>query len=375
MHHHAQLEQLQAEVSTQLGHLNNAMVKTLTVYVFGMLLTRHCGQHLIAATMSSLLDIKFNTLRQRLRELLYEPDAKRGRLRRELDVHSCFAPLLRWVMSKFDAQQRHLLLAMDVTYLRDRFTILTVSVVFAGSALPVAWQIRSSTQNGAWNPLWLRLLLLLKAAVPADWTVVVLADSGLYSKALFSAIRSQLRWQVQMRISGQGLCRQPNGKWLPLAQLAQRGMTPTAQRLICFKAQPLRATLLVQWAADCDSPCFVLTNLLPTQAPHCTYSLRFWIECGFKDLKRGGLHWEQCKLSCPQRAERLWLVLSITLLQLATWTDLPETAGVYTLPRFSWLTRGWLAFMVALLNGDPKPTHRPFAYDPAFLPRPKNTYP
>lgn len=178
--------------------------------------------------MSSLLDIKFNTLRQRLRELLYEPDAKRGRLRRELDVHSCFAPL--------------------------------------------------------------------------------------------------------------------------------------------------RATLLVQWAADCDSPCFVLTNLLPTQAPHCTYSLRFWIECGFKDLKRGGLHWEQCKLSCPQRAERLWLVLSITLLQLATWTDLPETAGVYPLPRFSWLTRGWLAFVVTLLNRDPKPTHRPFAYDPAFLPRPKNTY-
>ena len=31
-----------------------------------------------------------------------------------------------------------------------------------------------------------------------------------------------------------------------------------------------------------------------------------WIECGFKDSKRGGWHWEQTKRLAPARAERLW---------------------------------------------------------------------
>jgi hypothetical protein len=117
----------------------------------------------------------FNTLRQRLRELTYESRAKRGAKRRELEVRSCFAPLLGWVLSKFDGQQRQLVLAMDVTHLRDGFTILAVSVVLAGCAIPVAWHIQDSHQSGEWKPIWRQPLAALQPAVSRSWQVAILA--------------------------------------------------------------------------------------------------------------------------------------------------------------------------------------------------------
>ena len=47
-------------------------------------------------------------------------------------------------------------------------------------------------QKEPWNPHWQRLLTLLKQAVPAHWTVLVLSDRGLESPALFQMIQ-QLR--------------------------------------------------------------------------------------------------------------------------------------------------------------------------------------
>jgi hypothetical protein len=38
------------------------------------------------------------------------------------------------------------------------------------------------------------------------------------------------------------------------------------------------------------------------------------MECGFKDSKRGGWHWEQTKMLAPARAERLWLALAVVTL-------------------------------------------------------------
>ena len=58
----------------------------------------------------------------------------------------------------------------------------------------------------------------------------------------------------------------------------------------------------------------ILTDLPPTAVDVAWYALRAWIECGFKDSKRGGWHWEQTKMLAPARAERLWLALAVATL-------------------------------------------------------------
>src|SRR5262249_13808393 len=45
------------------------------------------------------------------------------------------------------------------------------------------------------------------------------------------------------------------------------------------------------------------------------YQMRFWIEDEYKDGKRGWFHWEQTKMTDPQRASRLWLVMGIAMHQ------------------------------------------------------------
>jgi hypothetical protein len=76
-----------------------------------------------------------NTLRQRLREWYYEVSAKRGSQRQALPVETCFAPLLGWIVSRWQGTQ----LALDATTLEDRFVGLAVSVVYRDCAIPVAW--------------------------------------------------------------------------------------------------------------------------------------------------------------------------------------------------------------------------------------------
>ena len=167
--HQEELKRVNEEIARYLPHLSNCVCYVLSMYVFGTIVMKHCGQSRIAALLSRLQKTSFGSMRQRLRELTYEAERKRGEQRRELDVQACFAPLLRWVIGKFKGEQKQVVLALDATYLKDRFVILAISVVVAGCAIPVAWHIQRGNHKGAWNPIWLRLLTCLKAAIPPDW--------------------------------------------------------------------------------------------------------------------------------------------------------------------------------------------------------------
>ncbi len=54
----------------------------------------------------------------------------------------------------------------------------------------------------------------------------------------------------------------------------------------------------------------MLSSLSPQPAQISWYSMRSWIECLFKDIKRGGFGWHQTKMSDPKRAEKLWLAIA-----------------------------------------------------------------
>jgi hypothetical protein len=89
---------------------------------------------------------------------------------------------LSWVVDGWHSKQ--LALALDASTLGQRFTVLAVSVLYRGCAVPVAWKILKSTEPHAWEPEWKILLGHFRQRVPADWTVIVLADRGLYAKCL-----------------------------------------------------------------------------------------------------------------------------------------------------------------------------------------------
>ncbi len=85
-----------------------------------------------------------------------------------------------------------------------------------------------------------------------------------------------------------------------------RCFTEASSRLDC--------TLVARWDEEYQDPWLIVTDLLPTQADVAWYAMRAWIECGFKDTKRGGWNWHHTKMEDPARAERHWLVMAVATL-------------------------------------------------------------
>jgi hypothetical protein len=341
------------EVSSAFSGLSRPQAQVLALYSYGMAMLCQCGLTTVSYFIGELFGMKWEAVRRRLREWTYEAAAKRGQKRCSVDVEAQFAPLLRWVMSHW-RDKRQLVLALDVTYLRQRHTILAVSVVYGGSAIPVAWHVMRGETQGAWHALWVALLRRLAPAIPRQCQVWVLCDEGLYSKRLFHEI-CQHGWHPVMRIRTQGVYRRANGRhWRRLDTVAQRGMKARAWRGQCFKGDPLTCTLWVQWAAGYDQPCLLVTDLVPKHLKRHVYGLRSWIEGGFKDLKRGGLHWEQSKTPCPDRMARLLLVMALAIGWLVV-QGVTQTVGeAHAAPApLSLMRRGWIRMLVAAIRQQP----------------------
>ena len=303
-----------ATVQEALPHLSKPQATVLALFSLGMVFARSCAVSAVAAVLAVGLDQSVNTVRQRLREFAWDAEAKAGAKRREIAVEACFVPLLRWILSRWQGTQ--LALALDATTLGDRFVVLALSVVYRGCAIPVAWTILPAGEKHAWRREWLRMLRLLHPAVPPTWTVLVLADRGLYARWLFRRI-VRLGWHPFLRINQGGTFR-PTGKarFVALRTFAPQTGTSWGGTGTAFSTCPLACTLLARWEEGHQDPWLILTDLAPEACDPCWYGLRMWIERGFKLTKRGGWQWQATRMSDPERAARLWVVIAVATLWL-----------------------------------------------------------
>lgn len=358
-------------VTQQMPHLSKAQATVLALWSFGMVTMQSCGSTSISVLIAQLLNKKENTVRQRLREWYWEAAAKQGQHRQEVEVTSNFASLLLWALSLWPETEKRLALAIDATTLHDTFTILSLSIVYRGCAIPVAWTVLSGNSKGAWKPHWLRLFKCLEQALPRDWFVIVMADRGLYAKWLYRAILD-LGWHPFLRIKMTGTYRRDGeSNFDPLPFAAPQKGTCWSGRVTCFRSRPLHCTLLARWDEPHVDPWLIVTDLPPEQADVCWYAMRAWIEAGFKDIKRGGYHWNYTRITDPKRAERQWLAIAVATLWAVTvggeadatlpassFDELPEnhiarkTKKPKTLPqrKLSCCRRGLIVLLAALIT-------------------------
>jgi hypothetical protein len=357
--------------------LSRAQARVLAAFSFGMMVTQSCGVTTVATFLATLLGRSYEAQRQQLREFCYDAADKRGRQRQQVAVAACFAPLLRWVLAWWPRGEQRLALALDATTLGQRFTVLAISVVYGGCAIPVAWTVVRATTKGQWRPHWEALLAHLAGAVPQGWVVLVLADRGLYARWLYQAITHQ-DWHPFLRINHQGQYRpQGSARFQPLAGVVRPGEPGWSGAVECFASSccRLQCTLLAQWTAGHRDPWLILTDLPPEVAQVAWYALRMWIECGFSDLKRGGWDWQQTKMSDPERASRLWLVMAVATfavvraggmahseLEALEWDGVPDLAPLRprgSRPRLlSCFRLGLIRILVAVVQGRRLPRGR-----------------
>ena len=273
-----------------------------------------------------------------------------------------------------------LALALDATTLGSRFVVLAISVVYRGCAIPVAWAVLPAGDKRAWRAEWLRLLGLLAPAIPPAWTVIVLADRGLYARWLFQAIvaaRAGIRscastWAA--RSARPGLARfYPLRRFAPAVgpALAGAGHGLLDQPAGLHPAGLLGGGLR-RPVAGADRPA---AGRRPMPAgTGCGPGS----STGFKLIKRGGWQWQRTRMTDPERASRLWLAVAVATLWLVrvggeAEDTIPEStllplAEVDLAPRrqrratrlrlVSLFRRGWVALLVALLDDAPLPLGR-----------------
>lgn len=288
--------------------LRPAQCPTFALWVYGTVLAGSGCQNSVIAALLAMGN--FAALRQRLREWLKDGPEKAAPCQAQIDVTTCFAPLLAWAVG-FAGTERAVF-ALDATAQRDQLTALCVSLLFRGSALPVAWHLLVGNQKQRWKPHWNRLLCLLTAALPPGKRPLLLADRGLWSPDLFAAARTAgfialFRVQNTLRFAPQGY---------PL--LLARTLVPAPGCAWVGRGQAygygLSATLVAVWLVGQDEPCLCLSDAAPDEIEVDAYGLRMWIEAGFRNLKRFGWQWQNTRRTDPARAMRHWLVLAVATL-------------------------------------------------------------
>jgi hypothetical protein len=210
------------------------------------------------------------------------------------------------------------------------------------------------------------MLRLVHRAVPRSWTVIVLADRGLYARWLFRRI-TRLGWHPFLRINTGGTFR-PQGhvRGVSLKTLVPQPGTSWQGTGIAFKGRnrQLHCTLLACWEAGYKDPWLILTDLPPEAGSAC------W-------------QWQRTHMTKPERAARLWLAVAVaTLWLLSVGGEAEETIPASTVPDITALVprqprtrcatrlrlvsvfrRGWNLILVALLDQAPLPMGR-------FVPEP-----
>lgn len=370
------------EVSNQMSHLSKSQATVLALWSFSMVITRNSSVSAASVMLSALVGQSENTVRQRLREWYWAAVDKKGTKRQEVKVETSFVPLLNWILSKWQGQQ--LALALDATLLGDRLAVLAVSVLYRGCAIPIAWTVLVANKEHAWRKEWLRMLRLLHRAVPQDMQVIVLRDRGISRPWLFRRI-CRLGWHPVLRITLWGSFRPQNqATFKPLSSFVSQVGQGWQGTGTLYKSNPLKCTLLCRWEVGYEQAWLLITDLPPQASQACWYGLRAWIEQGFKFIKRAGWQWHRTRMTDPQRAARLWLVVALATLWLlsvggyaeqsillATVPDLAHCQPLSKARQVSIFRRGWTLILAALITQSPLPLGyfipEPWPDDPLLL--------
>lgn len=318
-------------LEAHVPHLRPAQHRALALWVSGTLLAGSGSQSAVLTALAPLLPgVERNTLREALREGLRDGADRAAPCQVSLAVEPCFAPLAAWVAQVWEGEQ--LALALDATALGDQVVVLCLSVLSRGRAIPVAWRVRPANTAGAWLPHVLALFQDVAGSIPPQLRVLVLTDRGLWSPAIWRAIRAQ-GWQPLQRL-------RPDVTFCPAG--GRRGLArdlvsgPGAAWVgvgVAFRHAGVKhaGTLVVYWAEGSAEPWICLTDLAPDQVGVAWYGLRTWIELGFRSLKRGGWDWQHTRRTDPDRISRHLLVLALaTLLSVLVGTraEDAETRGL-----------------------------------------------
>jgi hypothetical protein len=227
---------------------------------------------------------------------------------------------VRWVLQTLGTSS---LLLVDETKLGDQVSLMMVGVAYRGTCIPLVWR---SYRPGHYPPegqvaLIRQLLSQVVAHLtePAEW--YVLADRGIGTSPELVRALNTLRLGYVLRVQRTTRFRTRRGKDLALGALVNApGQSWSGFGEVFKKTGWLPAAVQVWWDTPYAQPCCLVC--LDLRFPPQIYSVRFWHEVSFRDLKSDGWQWHVSRVCTPPHTDRLMLAMALAYLWVVCHAEL-----------------------------------------------------
>lgn len=294
------LYQWEQELAGRLGCLNSWQQANVALFSYGIMCAESCQQATVARQVSC--GEKVASTARRWRRFLNNEG---------FPLEAFFGQWSGWVVASIGSQQVTLL--VDETKIHDRIGVVLVGVAWEGRCLPLAW--RTYRANCAADypaegqvAVIEGLLKQVKAGLPAQVAVLVLADRGIGTSPDLCRAVAGLGWHYLFRVTCQTKMVTETGA-LTIAQQVQPGEIWAASGEVFKKRGHIPAHARALWSVGYDEPWALVTN--DQRLTGHEYARRNWQEQSFRDLKSGGWHWGQSHLRHPDHVARLLVLLAL----------------------------------------------------------------
>jgi hypothetical protein len=278
--------------------LNGWQVENVALLSYGVIRAENCQQQSVARQM--MCGEQVESAARRFRRFLSN---------RAFPLSQFFREWTSWVLAGLNTTTVTLL--VDETKIHDRMGVMVVGLAWEGRCIPLAW--RAYRANDAVHypaegqvALIKGLLQQVKAGIPDNVAVLVLADRGIGTSPELCRVVANLGWHYLFRITCQSKIITDSGEYT-IAQQVQVGEIWQASGMVFKKRGRIPAHVRAIWSVGYDQAWILVTN-----DPHLTgheYAQRNWQEQSFRDFKSGGWHWGDSRIRLADHMERLLVVL------------------------------------------------------------------
>jgi hypothetical protein len=189
------LYQWEAEIKTHIPSLKSWQASNVALLSYGVMKAEGSQQQKVARHMRGRE--KVDSAARRIRRFLAN---------KCLPMTAFFGEWIRWVLAALGSQAITLL--VDETKRHDRIAVMLVGVAWQNRCLPLVWRAYTANRAAAYPAegqvaMIADLLAVVKASLPGECEVLVLADRGIgCSPALCRAV-DDLGWHYLFRVTCQ----------------------------------------------------------------------------------------------------------------------------------------------------------------------------
>ena len=283
---------------------NNALVKTLSALVTGVILGDHVQLWMIAIMLPSNVQL-LSTVR-RFERFLAD---------KRVDVQVYYEPFV-WAMHSSLGQETAYVI-LDCTQAGPKCRTLVAGLAYHGIVLPIGWKTYKGKKGHLKGECHRELLVQIARYLRCYHQVIVLGDAEFSSEAVIGWLVSQ-EWDFVLRFQHRYQVQpETDGEWQTMKTVYEAAEMKPGQvmhwekALFTEKHQLGDLTLTVHWGKDEEEPLCLVSSLPASLHPEQIYAMRAWIETLFGHQKSRGFQLARTHLTIPEQIDRLFLALAI----------------------------------------------------------------